>query len=687
MINFHFRFMLFFVLVACCVVGYAQKNQLAMKACVKKDRVLLRWATADKNLWELGIKYGYKLERLTLKQISDSGNFQSANLLTSVPVKPRTKQDSIYWIQLLKRNNKAALVYQSLYPKSFSTPPTAEKIKASQMFYGLMLLACDQHAELAGAAGLSFIDSTISKNCIYAYRISLFDPPTNRIYKPVTIIVDARNSTAIQKVDSLTGSFSQKKVILRWNFLSLEQDYCGYFVERSADGLNYEQLNSVPYLIATTNQGMARKLADYTDTVPQLNQTYYYRICGLTHFGEKGPPGNTIAIRAKVELESFPVIDSAGIKNGRQSVIHWRMQSPFDFKLLQGYAIYRASKADGPFALINSTLLESSSSQFIDEHPKTINYYKVCAISTGQDSVYSFAAMVQLEDIDPPAVPKGLSGIVSKSGVVQLNWHPNNEIDLKGYRVFRCNSLNEEFVEVSKKIITDTTFRDSININTLCKNIYYSVLALDYVYNTSRKSPPLLLKRPDKYAPVPALFNQTYFSATGVHLHWVRSSSDDVSNYTLNRKSANEASSTGIKEWAAADTVSSFTDTTVIAEQDYTYFLATLDSSGNRAVSENYSLHFEPGVRKKIIQFGGICSRDKRQIELKWEYRNPSVKNFILYRNKKNEAPRIYKTLAGTATNFTDKQLNINNIYFYYLRAVLANGVETFLSEPVEINY
>lgn len=674
--------------VSFCLMAFTQNIFVATKYFVKKNTVLLRWATTDKELWSLGNKYGYKIDRIQLSSVNipDTSAFRSSTLLTRESLKPKSDKDTAYWKTLITQNKNAALLYALLYPKPDKTPTDIkQKEKAGQMLFGLMLISCDQNAQIAKAAGLFFTDTTINNNTIYAYRISLFDPPKNLSTKQSIMIVDSRPFSQLPSIDSVTGKFRNKKVALRWPVLNIKNNFAAYIIERSDDGVNFSPVNKTPYVLAYTQYEKERDYADYSDTVPKLNNAYFYRVRGLSHFGELGPPGNIISVKTKTSFDGFPVIDSANTKQ-KSTEIYWKMQNSTDVKILKGFSILRALKADEKYTSINTNILSPATTQFIDEKPQYINYYKICAISTGDDTAYYLPVMVQPEDREPPQVPKGLSGMIDKSGNVKLKWVGNTEIDLMGYRVFRSNSMKGEFVEATKKIISDTVFSETIDMNTLTGSIYYCITAVDFVYNNSTYSVPVKLMRPDKIAPVPAIFNGISFDQKGVNIKWINSSSDDVSKYVLERQDP-QAKMIVIKEWRSLDTTTSYIDTAAVPGSVCIYTLTTTDSSGNVSRSVSPEIRFEPGVRKKITTLSATVNRADKKIELKWQTQQPGIQNFILYKAKKGDALRVYKTLPANVTSFTDLQPYINNIYLFAIKAVFLNGAESDLSDVIEVSY
>lgn len=679
------------VIIVAGHIAQAQTNSIAIKYFVKKNTVLLRWATTDKELWELGSKYGYRIDRIQLPSINDpdTSAFRSSALLTAAPIRPKPQSDTAYWKTLIMQNPNAALLYSLLYPKTNNAQAKAkQKEETDKLLFGLTLISCDHSPVIAKAAGLFYTDTVINNNSIYAYRIRLSDPPKNSIFRQAIIVVDARQLSQLPEIDSLSGKFRNKRISLRWNAENNKKNYGAYIIERSEDSLTFSPIDKTPYVPSYTQFEKQRDFAEYSDSVPLFNKTFFYRVRGLSHFGEPGPVGNTIRVKAKILLDGFPIIDSTNTTGGKEVVLHWKMPASIDLKMLKGIAIVRSAKADGNYECINSSLLAPVAMRYTDEKPQHINYYKICAISLSNDSVFSFPAMVQPEDREPPRIPKSLSGTINSQGIVKLQWVSNNENDLMGYRVFRSNSIDGEFVEATKKILVDTVFIDTVNVNTLTRAICYSLVAVDLVYNNSGYSAPVKLLRPDKFPPAGAIINSILFDKNGINIKWIKSSSDDANKYVLERQNPDQQVKViTIKEWSAIDTTSFYSDTTVIEGKSYTYSLTTIDSSGNSSKWSSPSIHFEPGIRKGISSLSATANRSERKIELKWQYQQPGIQYFILYKSKKGEPLRVYKTLPANLISFTDTEASINNVYFYALKAIFLNGAESELSDVVEISY
>ncbi len=117
-----------------------------------------------------------------------------------------------------------------------------------------------------------------------------------------------------------------------------------------------------------------------------------------------------------------------------------------------------------------------------------------------------------------------------------LRWKANTEKDIKGYRIFRSNHPQHEFMNIHPAVVLDTLYIDTININTLTKNIYYRVMAIDLRENRSDLSEILQLKRPDKIPPVTPLIKDFVVEKGRIVLNWLGSSSEDVVLHRIYRK-------------------------------------------------------------------------------------------------------------------------------------------------------
>jgi hypothetical protein len=293
---------------------------------------------------------------------------------------------------------------------------------------------------------------------------------------------------------------------------------------------------------------------------------------------------------------------------------------------------------------------------------------------------------VQVADETPPANPTGLDGTMSNTGVATLTWNSNTDSDFLGYRVFRSNSLGEEFVEVTKEIIPKPYFIDTVNIRVLNKKIYYHVIAMDKNYNPSNYSNLLKLVRPDVIPPTTPVFLKTEMKNDSIVLDWENSVSDDIAKYELIRIEKEEKLSRVIKSWYGKDSLTHYSDPALTLGKNYSYKILVADSSGNTSEATSREVFFETGVRKPVADIKAIANRERKQIELTWKNESFSIK-CIVYRKVNDTKFILYQTWDGNIETFTDKSIAINNTYSYKIQAIFPKGIKSMLSKEIVVMY
>ncbi|HTL81955.1 MAG TPA: fibronectin type III domain-containing protein, partial [Bacteroidia bacterium] len=207
--------------------------------------------------------------------------------------------------------------------------------------------------------------------------------------------------------------------------------------------------------------------------------------------------------------------------------------------------------------------------------------------------------------------------------------------------------------------------------------------SVDHMYNNSKNSPLCKLKRPDRIAPVAAVVINEYFTDSSIILQWRNSSSDDVMKRELIR-SDGKTKKTILT--SPNDSLSHFTDTSITAENSYTYSILLTDSSGNRTITDFPSITFAPRVIPALQQFTAKVDTLNRKVDLSWSPPTGKVDRYIIYRAKKGEQLRSWKTLDGNTTSVSDHTCYVGNTYLYRIKAVMKSGAETKMVE-VEIDY
>ncbi len=446
------------------------------------------------------------------------------------------------------------------------------------MFYDLFLLSCDFDSDIAKASGLFFTDSTISNAKNYTYKIEVNNLPPTLKYSATSLDVNASVLSQNPIIKNLSAKFKSRSVKLKWKSVDYKNDFSAYNVERSIDSVNFVKINPSPVILVSSQFEKKKEFIYYDDTISKTGIKYFYRIKGINHFGEESSPSNVVTGIAYESINSFPVIDSIKVIQNQKVFLQFRMQDRKENSKPKEYILVRSKKDKGPYEKVFSSKVPAN---FIDEKPESTNYYKAGAITFDGDTLYSYSHLALISDTIPPIPPTGLKAIVDTKGNVTITWDKNPEPDVQGYKVLKSNALHEEFVQINNEFAREPIYRDKLNLKTLTKTIFYSVVATDKRYNNSNKCKPIEVKRPDTIPPVKPIVTNLELRSNGINVNWINSNSEDVKYYVLYRSKELETKDTKIKEWQAKDSLKSFLDTTVELGVGYKYRLLVSDEDDN----------------------------------------------------------------------------------------------------------
>jgi hypothetical protein len=130
--------------------------------------------------------------------------------------------------------------------------------------------------------------------------------------------------------------------------------------------------------------------------------------------------------------------------------------------------------------------------EFIDkatQYGQKYDYTVQAFLQTGENteavSVESATASVTPVDRFAPATPSGLTATAGVSAI-QLNWDPDSEADLQGYRVYR-STAGGEFAAIGTIVPTPNYTDRSVTTGTVYR---YAVTAIDQNGNESARTAP-----------------------------------------------------------------------------------------------------------------------------------------------------------------------------------------------------
>ena len=383
----------------------------------------------------------------------------------------------------------------------------------------------------------------------------------------------------------------------------------------------------------------------------------------------------------------------------------------------------KARRASGvPYKLIhpNQGTLTPATRSYTDTKVDGVNYYRLGIVSKkpfkgeeksvsqigGKNAVisnldktayirYTFPFLLQVPDSIPPQAPTMVEGVIDSTGKVTLRWKPSVDDDVQGYRVYRANYAGEDFSQVTRALVSDTVFIDSVGLKTLTTKVLYKVQAVDEYINPSEFSKVGVLKRPDIIPPVPPVFTQVISADSGVYLGWQASTSLDVARHALYRQERGKNN-----EWVLikniVDTVSKYTDQPPKTGVDYQYTLIAVDSSSLESPPAKpvTGRKIDNGLRGKIKKLKAKkTGDDPAAIALNWELEMnegqapETPESFSIYRGEELGKIRLYATVKGEAKTWKDTRLTRGTSYKYRIQANFKQGAVSKFSKLVIIKH
>ena len=437
------------------------------------DSIVLRWSAQTPGAWREVNKAGFILSRTELQADGsfDPSTFRDLNA-TPIMLWPLER-----WATIAGQNSKddmAKIAAQSVYGKSFV--PSNGFIHQADEFatrFSFATLAADISPRAATALGLRYVDRDIQKGKNYVYRVT--SPVDRKVYvvNPGVVVVSTSEVSPVPQAIIAELSEREKMIEVKWKRDFHQPFFSAYNVERSDDnGKSYKKLNRLPFIhpVAEKNP-VSMEYMVYLDSIPANYKTYWYRVTGITPFGETGAPSTAMKAMGKDKTPPMPPLNvKAKYMGGSQVSVTWEYPKK-DNKAVRGFLIGRGNNPSKEFIPLTTTPLPAKDREFIDKTANTMasNFYVVAVVDTAGNASASLAQYAMMIDSIPPAAPSGLKGKIDTLGHVTVSWRQGAERDIRGYNVFYSNQRDHEFSLLTKSPLLDTVYRDTITIKTLTK--------------------------------------------------------------------------------------------------------------------------------------------------------------------------------------------------------------------------
>ncbi|WP_163400414.1 hypothetical protein [Flavobacterium fluviatile] len=655
-------------------VSPEKKPEIQVIARVQKDRILLRWAATTPIAWKKLNTYGYTVERYTVTRDNKTLP-QPEKVILAKAFKPEPAET---WEKIIENNDNAAIIAQAIYGESFAVEgggtSTIESIvnlsEENEQRFTFALFSADKDFEIAKKAGLGLEDKNVKLNEKYAYRI-LSNVPENELSIDYGgVFVSLKEYEPLPQPMDFTVHFTDQSSMLSWNFKTLSQVYGSYYIERSTDKKTFERITDKPYTSLNQENANNNRIF-YVDSIAN-NKPYSYRIQGISPFGELGPYSQIITGKGTSILKFVPHLRVKEFKDDTTVTLSWEFPEEGDSEI-SGFELNRSDNDDKNYTTVVKNIPPKNRSVTYNKLSST-NYFTITAIGKQGSNRTSFPMLVQPVDSIPPDRPVGLTGVIDSLGVVKLTWTPNKEKDLFGYRIYKGNTAQEEFSQITVSPHESNFYTDKVIIKNLNSKVFYKIIAVDNRYNMSAFSEVLILKKPDVIPPTSPIFTNFAIKEGSVFLEWINSQSEDAASHQLYRKENDQ------KDWKLIlDTKNKeekYQDKTVVEGNTYRYAIFAKDESNLISKPSPEIAMFVPkySVIPPVKGFFAQANKTTNTIDLSWEYPNTEVGSFEIYKASDTEPLQLIQVLAGKIKRLSDPTITINTTYKYGIRAVYKDG-------------
>jgi hypothetical protein len=485
-------------------------------------------------------------------------------------------------------------------------------------------------------------------------------------------------------VPELQAEFRGRRVELSWRTAAFRRYFFGYSLSKSTDeGQTWTELMDLPLINDQDTLGPeALKYSYFVDTLAPADSTVRYRLRGHDYLGGRSDTYSEVSGGGYDRLRYSPLLTAAEPTDSNYAHLQWELD-PAQESLLREFRIVCADSVGASPRVVLAGIDPARREAWVPM-PGEANFFRVQAVPQAGAVLSSFEALVMAHDAEPPARPRELSGTIDSSGIVHLEWRPNTEPDLAGYRVFRSDFRTGELAGITPDPLAAAAFIDTVDLRSGNEWVYYQVRALDQRGNGSPFTPVLALKKPDLIPPAPPRIYRIDSDDRAIELTWAASPAPDVARYRLFRRQLETEPDWGlVLTFTTEDYRGSYRDTLVEPGFDYAYTLVATDDDGlDSAPAQPVSLRLKDYGLAPAIRDLTLTEEDGTAI-LRWAPYPTPPREYWLYRATADEPLALLKILPGDRTEYRDAEVRRDLTYRFVLRAVFAGGKPSPFSEAL----
>ena len=641
------------------------------------------------------MKYGYDVHRIKLSggMIDPNETFIKLN---NNRILPATKEEISLATTQMKDSDDAQVLDRIIYPseKDLSVIGGSENAETFRKYlqyinFSVNVLSC-QDMLLADLLGLRFVDDEVVSGQEYMYRLVIYGPNDAVKGEIFTRVINTHENLSTIVINNIEES--NQSINLYWDFNESSEEYFLYHIERSKDGEDWQLLNDIPYLpLFDKSIEHGSEFGSFQDSVTNYDP-YYYRVYGLSYFAEHGPDGLSVKAQGIDDVPaSAPSLDIPSSLNPDEIKLTWSSgllsgTGAIDPDI-RGYNVYKSPSDYGPYFKLNDELIPPLDTSYIDQWYKanTDSYYRVCSVDENDNEGCSLTHKGSYIDTIPPSIPQDLAGVVDSAGIVTLSWTPNRDEDIWGYFIYMANTPEDDYVRITGQPLTDTTFVDTLSLNTLSRKVYYKISATDIRTNFSERSDYVELNRPDTIPPTSAVFVGFEAIESGNKIQWIPSSFADVTVQEIERRSKAEPNWQVIADLSFGEYI--YIDSLVQPNTRYAYRIKSIDQAGNYSYTSK-DMAVKSWYRRgyEAPQGFNAIKNDDTTVSLIWDRPSQVAEAIKVYVYRGKDAndlkPYLNKSLDNN-NQITDAAVQPGEVWYYKLRLRMDDKLYTAYTNTV----
>ena len=535
--------------------------------------------------------------------------------------------------------------------------------------------------DTVGADTLVYTDENLKALTVYEYAVLALDESgnTGSRHAPVKVRTGGIDAPSRLQVESRIG-----RIVLSWS-ASEADELRGYNVYRttSSDG-EYERLEGVEGASFTTGN------TAFVDSNIVPGQLYFYRVEAVGGDDLRSSLSAFIGARA-LEDEIPPAVpQNLSVVVQQDSIIVLRWSAPVedanggDLTGLDQFVILRSEGDENSFVAVDT--VSANTLEYMDLDLETMTLYTYALIALDEEGNASTRSRDVHAQTGGVAAPEDLLAI-GEIGRVVLSWRSSTDAELLGYRLYRAEESDGEYLALGDEGALFTTGQTAYIDSSLSggRQFFYKVSSVTERGESPQSAFVGTLVLEDEVGPAaPQNLSVTVDDGERgrVVLRWSAPLLDadggrltGLSNYLVLR--AEEGNGYFVVVGEVESETREYVDEGLEPLSLYAYAIVAVDSAGNESV-----LSIGREVRTGGVAVpGGLQARSGiGRIVLTWfDSAEEDLQGYNVYRSRVSGAGYERLGLAESSfttgqTSYVDESVDPGAEYFYKISAVTSAG-------------